>query len=87
VRSDHYPFIRFGVPAVWFFCGLTNDYHTYRERFEYVDFDKFFKATKLAYLTIMETGNRKELLKLNLHPAITTRGAHNLSETSLYQSR
>ena len=85
VRSDHYPFIRFGIPAVWFFCGLTNDYHTYREGVEFVDFQKFFKATKLAYLTIMEVGNRKELLKLDLHPAVTSRGAHNLSETSLYQ--
>jgi hypothetical protein len=86
VRSDHYPFIRFGIPAVWFFCGLTNDYHTYREGVEFVDFQKFFTATKLSYLTIMEVGNRKELLKLDIHPSVTSRGAHNLNEASLYQS-
>ena len=85
VRSDHYPFIRFGVPAVWFFCDLTNDYHTYREGVEFVDYEKFFKATKLGYLTIMEVGNKKELLKLDINRAVTTRGAHNLKETSLYQ--
>jgi len=87
VRSDHYPFVRFGIPAVWFFCGLTNDYHTWREKVEFVDYQKFFKATKLAYFTIMEVGNKKELLKLDIHPAVTTRGAHNLNEVSLYQSR
>ncbi|MCL2728143.1 MAG: M28 family peptidase [Bacteroidales bacterium] len=85
VRSDHYPFIRFGVPAVWFFCDLTNDYHTYREGVEFIDYEKFFKATKLGYLTIMEVGNKKELLKLDINRAVTTRGAHNLKETSLYQ--
>jgi hypothetical protein len=84
VRSDHYPFIRFGIPSVWFFCGLTNDYHTWREGVEFVDFQKFFKATKLGYLTIMEAGNRKELMKLDINPNVTTRGAHNLSEVSLY---
>jgi len=85
VRSDHYPFIRFGVPAVWFFCGLTNDYHTYRDEVAFVDYDKFYRATKLGYLTIMEVGNRKELLKLDINPAVTDRGAHNLKESSLYQ--
>lgn len=86
-RSDHYPFLRFGIPAVWFFCGLSNDYHTYRDVVELVDFTKFFKATKLAYLTIMEAGNKKELLKLDVNPAVTSRGAHNLTEVSLYQAK
>ena len=85
VRSDHFPFVRFGIPAVWFFCGLTNDYHTYRDALEFVDFKKFFKATKLSYLTIMEVGNKRELLKLDVNPAVTSRGAHNLKEESLYQ--
>ena len=84
-RSDHYPFVRFGIPSVWIFCGLSDDYHTYRDVVELVDFNKFFKATKLTYLTIMDVGNRKELLKLDVNPAVTSRGAHNLGETSLYQ--
>ena len=86
-RCDHYPFMRFGIPAVWFFSGLTNDYHTYRDVVEFVDYAKFFKATKLAYLTIMEIGNMKELLKLDVNPAVTSRGAHNLKEVSLFQAR
>jgi len=86
-RCDHYPFLRFGIPAVWFFSGVTNDYHTYRDVIEFVDFAKFFKATKLAYLTIMEVGNMRELLKLDVNPAVTSRGAHNLKEVSLFQAR
>ena len=86
-RSDHYPFMRFGIPAVWIFTGLTNDYHTYRDALEFVDYAKFFKATKLTYLTIMEVGNAKELLKLDVNSAVTSRGAHNLNEASLYQRR
>ena len=86
-RSDHYPFMRFGIPAVCFFCDFTNDYHTYRDAVELVDFKKVLKATKLAYLTIMEVGNMKELLKLDVNPAVTSRGAHNLKEVSLFQQR
>ena len=86
-RCDHYPFMRFGIPAVWLFSGLTNDYHTYRDVLEFVDYSKLFKVTKLAYLTIMDVGNAKELLKLDINPAVTSRGAHNLSETSLFLRR
>ena len=86
-RCDHYPFMRFGIPAVWFFSGVTNDYHTYRDVIELVDFTKFFKATKLGYLTIMEVANMKQLLKLDVNPAVTSRGAHNLKEVSLFQAR
>ncbi|MCL2738708.1 MAG: M28 family peptidase [Bacteroidales bacterium] len=84
-RSDHYPFLRFGIPSVWFFCGLTDDYHTYRDVVEYVDFNKFFRATKLGYLTVMEVANKREMLRLDINPAVLSRGAHNLNEPSLYQ--
>ena len=26
-RSDHYPYMRYGIPGVWIFCGTTPDYH------------------------------------------------------------
>ena len=86
-RSDHYPFVRFGIPAVCFFCGFTDDYHSYRDVVGLVDFKKVLKATKLGYLTVMEVGNTKELLKLDVNPAVTSRGAHNLKEISLFQQR
>jgi hypothetical protein len=86
-RSDHYPFIRFGIPSVWFFCGFTNDYHTYRDLPEFIDYSKFMKATKLVYLTAMDIGNMKNMLKLDVNPAVTSRGAHNLKEPSLFEAK
>jgi Zn-dependent M28 family amino/carboxypeptidase len=85
-RSDHYPMIRFGIPSVWLFCGFTPDYHTPRDVLEFIDYTKFLKATPLAYLSVFDIGNRKELLKLDVNPAVTSRGSHNLREVSLFQA-
>lgn len=84
-RSDHYPFVRFGIPSVWFFCGFTRDYHTSGDVPEAISYDKFLKATRLVYLTAFDTGNRKEMLRLDVNPAVTTRGAHNMKEESLFR--
>lgn len=82
-RSDQYPHIRFGIPSVWFFCGFTPDYHTPRDVLEFVDYKKMLKAAKLVYLTAYEIGNKKELLKLDVNPDVTSRGKHNLSVESI----
>ena len=84
-RSDHYPFIRLGIPGVWFFSGFTPDYHTSRDVPEFVDYNKFFKTTRLVYLTAFDIGNMKDQLKLDVNPAVTTRGIHNVTERSLYE--
>jgi Zn-dependent M28 family amino/carboxypeptidase len=86
-RSDHYPFIRFGIPSVWFFSGFTPDYHTPRDITEFIDYTKFCKITKLVYLTAFDIGNMKDLLKLDVNPAVTSRGRNNLKESSLFQSK
>ncbi len=85
-RSDHYPFIRFGIPSVWIFCGFTSDYHTPKDVLEYINYEKFLKVTKLTYLTAFETGNLKNLLKLDTNPAVTTRGKHNMETRSLFEN-
>ncbi|MEZ4997515.1 MAG: M28 family peptidase [Bacteroidales bacterium] len=83
-RSDHYPFVRFGIPSVWFFSGFTYDYHTVRDVPERADTGKLYRTTRLVYLTAMEVGNAKGMLKLDVNPAVTSRGTHNLKEPSLY---
>lgn len=85
-RSDHYPFIRFGIPSVWFFSGFTPDYHTKGDVPEAVDYQKLYRTTKLVYLTVMETGNAKDLLKLDVNKAVNSRGSHNLREKSLFEA-
>ncbi|MCE5345799.1 MAG: M28 family peptidase [Bacteroidales bacterium] len=85
-RSDQYPFVRFGIPGVWIFSGFTFDYHTPNDLLENINYKKFCKTTKLVYLAAFEIGNMKDLLKLDVNPAVTSRGRHNLTETSLFQS-
>lgn len=77
-RSDQYPYIQYGIPGVWFFCGTTEDYHQETDTVERADFEKMARVTKLVYLTALEIGNKDEILKLDLNPDITTRGKHNL---------
>jgi hypothetical protein len=84
-RSDQYPFVRFGIPSVWFFSGFTYDYHTKRDVPERVDYIKFLRATKLVYLTTFDIGSMKSMVKLDVNPAVTSRGKHNLTESSLYR--
>jgi hypothetical protein len=78
-RSDQYPYIRYGIPAVWFFSGTTEDYHTERDVEAKVDYAKMEKVSRLTYLVAMDIGNRSELLKLDLHPDITARGEQNMN--------
>ncbi len=77
-RSDHYPYIQFGIPAVWLFCGTTEDYHQETDTADRVDFQKMARVTRLAYLTTMHIGNLSRMLPLDAHADITRRGAHNL---------
>ena len=77
-RSDQYPYIRYGIPGVWFFCGTTADYHQETDVEEKADYAKMEKVTKLVYLVTMDIGNKPGLLKLDANPEITTRGKHNM---------
>lgn len=77
-RSDHLPYIEYGIPAVWFFCGTTEDYHQVTDTIDRVDFGKMERVTRLVYLVGYEIGNMDEMLTLDAHPEIKTRGAHNL---------
>ncbi|HWR74066.1 MAG TPA: M20/M25/M40 family metallo-hydrolase [Bacteroidales bacterium] len=49
--SDHYPFYRKGIPALFFFTGLHKDYHRETDDFEFIDFDKLVKVSKAGFLT------------------------------------
>lgn len=77
-RSDQYPYIQYGIPAVWYFCGTTEDYHQETDTIDRVDFTKMTKVTRFVYLTAMVLGNKPEMPKLDIHPDITMRGEHNL---------
>ena len=77
-RSDQYPYIRYGIPAVWFFCGTTTDYHTEGDIEAKVDYGKMERVSELVYLVAMDIGNKPALLKLDLRPEVRARGPENM---------
>ncbi len=48
-RSDHWPFIQRGVPAVWIFTGLHRDYHTIYDREERIEYDKLQRIARMVH--------------------------------------
>ena len=48
-RSDQWPFLQRGVPAMWFHTGLHPDYHTVNDRAEKINYDKMEKIARLVH--------------------------------------
>jgi Zn-dependent M28 family amino/carboxypeptidase len=48
-RSDQWPFLQSGVPAVFFHTGLHPDYHTTGDRPERIDYPKMERISRLVY--------------------------------------
>ena len=49
--SDHAYFLRKKIPALFFFSGMHDDYHTPSDDIEKINFDKLKRVTQLGYLT------------------------------------
>jgi hypothetical protein len=47
-RSDHWPFLKRGIPAVFLTTGLHPDYHTPEDDTPRIDFEKLVRIAKLA---------------------------------------
>jgi hypothetical protein len=48
-RSDQWPFLQRGIPAVFFHTGLHPDYHTSSDRPEKIDYAKVERIARLVY--------------------------------------
>ena len=48
-RSDSWPFIQNGVPAIWFHTGLHPDYHTVYDRPEKINYAKMEKIARVVH--------------------------------------
>jgi len=56
-RSDQWPFLQNGVPAVGFFTGLHPDYHTQYDRPEKINYPKLEKIARLVHQASWELAN------------------------------
>jgi Zn-dependent M28 family amino/carboxypeptidase len=47
-RSDHAMYARYGIPITFFSTGGHRDYHQVTDEIEYLDFDKYARATRFV---------------------------------------
>ena len=50
-RSDHWPFLQNGVPAVWFHTGLHPDYHRAGDTPDRIEYEKMTRIVRLVHQT------------------------------------
>ena len=50
-RSDHYNFARKGVPVLFFFNGVHEDYHQVSDEIDAIDFEKMSRIGRLVFYT------------------------------------
>ena len=59
-RSDHYNFAKHGVPVIFYFAGMHEDWHQPTDTIDKINFDKMERVAKLVYLTGWGMANQKE---------------------------
>lgn len=57
-RSDHYNFAKHGIPSVFLFNGVHEDYHQKGDEPEKIEYDALTKRTKLAFVIAWDLANR-----------------------------
>jgi hypothetical protein len=65
-RSDHYNFAKKGVPAVFYFSGLHDDYHRPTDTPEKIRYDLLSRRAQMIFYMTWEIANRDEMLKRDL---------------------
>ncbi len=57
-RSDHYNFAKHGIPIIFYFNGVHEDYHKPSDEVSKINFPLLAKRAQLAYYTAWELANR-----------------------------
>lgn len=64
-RSDHINYARKGIPIIFFFDGVHEDYHRAGDTADKIDYQKMEKVTRTIYMTAWEIANRPARLKVD----------------------
>lgn len=64
-RSDHYNYAKKGIPIIFFFDGVHEDYHRAGDTADKIDYQKMEKVTRTIYMTAWEIANRAARLKVD----------------------
>lgn len=62
-RSDHYNFAEKGVPIIFYFNGVHEDYHEETDEVSKINYDLLTERARLVFYTAWELANRKEFIK------------------------
>lgn len=57
-RSDHYNFAKKGIPIIFYFNGVHDDYHQATDEPDKIEYDLLAKRARLAFATAWELANR-----------------------------
>jgi hypothetical protein len=57
-RSDHYNFAKHGIPIIFYFNGVHEDYHKVSDEVSKIDFPLLVKRANLVFFTAWELANR-----------------------------
>jgi len=64
-RSDHYNFARKGVPCIFYFSGVHEDYHQPGDDVEKIRFDLLERRARLVFHTAWLLANRPERIRVD----------------------
>jgi len=56
-RSDHYNFAKHGIPSIFYFNGVHDDYHKPTDTPDKIDYPLYTKRTQLAFAVAWELAN------------------------------
>lgn len=65
-RSDHYNFAKHGIPVIFYFSGVHEDYHKPGDDPEKIMYDKTAEIAQLVFHTAWEVANRDERLPVDV---------------------
>ncbi len=74
-RSDHFHYAANGIPIVFWFTGVHEDYHRAGDHPDKIDYDKMEKIARTIMMTLLKVANLNERPKVDkqLPPELTTR--------------
>ena len=64
-RSDHYNFAKKGIPVIFYFTGLHEDYHKITDTPDKILYLKTSTISKLVFMTAWELANKEERLQVD----------------------
>jgi hypothetical protein len=64
-RSDHWNFAKHGIPIIFYFDGIHEDYHKASDEVGKIDFDLLVRRGQCVFYTAWEIANREERLKVD----------------------